>query len=55
MDPDEVASLKGQECILKIRGVHPFLSKKYDIVEHKNYKKLGDVTDSYMYERNLSA
>ncbi|MFP1648529.1 VirD4-like conjugal transfer protein, CD1115 family [Enterococcus mundtii] len=55
MDPDEVASLKGQECILKIRGVHPFLSKKYDIVKHKNYKKLGDVTDSYMYERNLSA
>lgn len=55
MDPDEVASLKGQECILKIRGVHPFLSKKYDIVKHKNYKKLGDVTNSYMYERNLSA
>ena len=55
MDPDEVASLKGQECILKIRGVHPFLSKKYDIMKHKNYKKLGDVTNSYMYERNLSA
>ncbi|MBO0462312.1 MULTISPECIES: VirD4-like conjugal transfer protein, CD1115 family [unclassified Enterococcus] len=55
MDPDEVASLKGQECILKIRGVHPFLSKKYDIMKHKHYKKLGDVTDSYMYERNLSA
>lgn len=55
MDPDEVASLKGQECILKIRGVHPFLSKKYNIVKHKNYKKLGDVTDSYMYQRNLSA
>ncbi|MGM0258077.1 type IV secretion system protein VirD4 [Enterococcus sp. AZ093] len=55
MDPDEVASLKGQECILKIRGVHPFLSKKYDIVKHENYKKLGDVTDSYMYQRNLSA
>ena len=36
MDPDEVASLKGQQCILKIRGVHPFLSEKYDIVKHKN-------------------
>ena len=54
MDPDEVASLKGQQCILKIRGANPFLSEKYDIVKHKNYKKLGDVTDSYMYERNLS-
>lgn len=55
MDPDEVASLKGQQCILKIRGVHPFLSEKYDIVKHKNYKKLGDVTEEYMYQRNLSA
>ncbi|MEY8445725.1 VirD4-like conjugal transfer protein, CD1115 family [Enterococcus ratti] len=55
MDPDEVASLKGQQCILKIRGVNPFLSEKYDIVKHKNYKKLGDVTEEYMYQRNLSA
>ena len=55
LDPDEVASLKGQECILKIRGVHPFLSKKYDIVKHKNYKKLGDVTESYMYKRDQTA
>lgn len=54
MDPDEVASLKGQECILKIRGVHPFLSSKYDIVKHKNYKKLGDVTEKYMYTRDFS-
>ncbi len=53
MDPDEVASLKGQQCILKIRGVNPFLSMKYDIEKHKNYKKLGDVTDKYMYKRNL--
>jgi type IV secretion system protein VirD4 len=55
MDPDEVASLKGQQCILKIRGANPFLSEKYDIVKHKNYKKLGDVTEEYMYQRNLSA
>ncbi|HFC9120742.1 TPA: VirD4-like conjugal transfer protein, CD1115 family [Enterococcus faecium] len=54
MDPDEVASLKGQECILKIRGAHPFLSSKYDITKHKNYKKLGDVTEKYMYTRDFS-
>ncbi len=51
MEPDEVASLKGQECILKIRGVHPFLSKKYNIEKHKNYKRLGDVNKEYWYSR----
>ncbi len=50
MDPDEVASLKGTECILKIRGVAPFLSKKYDIEKHKNYKKLGDVNDAFWFD-----
>ncbi|MFC0234339.1 VirD4-like conjugal transfer protein, CD1115 family [Vagococcus entomophilus] len=53
LDPDEVASLKGQECILKIRGVAPFLSKKYNIERHSQYKKLGDVTPSYWYQREL--
>ena len=51
MEPDEVASLKGQECILKIRGVHPFISKKYNIEKHKNYKRLGDVNKDYWYSR----
>lgn len=54
MDPDEVASLKGQQCILKVRGVAPFLSEKYNLEKHKNYKKLGDVTEEYWYERSIS-
>ena len=54
MEPDEVASLKGQECILKIRGVNPFLSNKYNIEKHKNYKKLGDVNEKYWYEREFN-
>ncbi|WP_430617408.1 type IV secretion system protein VirD4 [Enterococcus sp. AZ188] len=53
MDPDEVSSLKGTECILKVRGVSPFLSKKYDIEKHSNYKKLGDVNKKYWHDRNL--
>ncbi len=53
MDPDEVSNLKGTECILKIRGVNPFLSKKYDIEKHCNYKKLGDVNKKYWYDRKL--
>lgn len=52
MEPDEVASLKGQECILKIRGAHPFISKKYNIEKHKNYKRLGDVNKKYWYSRS---
>ena len=51
LEPDEVASLKGQECLLKIRGCAPFLSKKYNIEKHKNYKKLGDVADDYWFDR----
>jgi len=50
LEPDEVASLKGQECILKIRGVPPFLSNKYTIEKHENYKKLGDVNELYWYD-----
>jgi len=50
LEPDEVASLKGQECILKIRGVPPFLSNKYNIEKHKSYKKLGDVNELYWYD-----
>jgi len=44
--PDEVGSLKGRECILKIRGCNPFRSRKYDIEKHKNYKQLSDATKS---------
>lgn len=55
LDPDEVGSLKGQECILKIRGSAPFLSRKYNIEKHKMYKKLGDVNDAYWYERDVQS
>ena len=34
--------LDGGKCILQIRGVRPFLSKKYDITQHPNYKYLSD-------------
>ena len=44
--PDEVGSLKGRECILKIRGCNPFRSRKYDIEKHKNYKQLSDASKS---------
>ena len=39
---DEIAVMDGAMCILQIRGERPFLSKKYDIEGHKNYKLLSD-------------
>lgn len=42
MSFDELAVMDGSKCILQLRGVRPFLSDKYDITKHKNYKYLSD-------------
>jgi type IV secretion system protein VirD4 len=42
MSMDEIAVMDGNRCILQIRGERPFLSKKYDITQHKNYRYLAD-------------
>ena len=42
MDIDELAVLDGSKCILQLRGVRPFLSDKYDITRHPNYRYLSD-------------
>ena len=34
--------MDGMKCILQLRGVRPFLSDKYDITKHKNYRYLSD-------------
>lgn len=39
---DELAVMDGGKCLLQIRGVRPFLSRKYDITKHPNYKYLSD-------------
>lgn len=39
---DELAVLDGGKCVLQLRGVRPFMSDKYDITEHPNYKYLSD-------------
>lgn len=45
MTTDELAIMSGKKCILQIRGVRPFLSEKYNIAKHKNYKYLADNYD----------
>lgn len=42
MSMDELAVMDGGKCILQLRGVRPFLSEKYDITQHPNYKYLSD-------------
>jgi len=42
MSKDELAVMDGGMCIMQLRGVRPFLSKKYDITRHKRYYQLSD-------------
>ena len=42
MSQDELAVMDGGKCILQLRGVRPFLSDKYDITKHPNYKLTSD-------------
>ena len=53
---DELAVLDGGKCILQLRGVRPFLSQKYDITKHPNYKYLSDFDkrNAFDIERFLS-
>ena len=53
---DELAVLDGGKCILQLRGVRPFLSDKYDITRHHNYKYLSDANprNAFDIEKYLS-
>lgn len=42
MSQDEITVMDGSKCIFQLRGVRPFLSDKFDITKHKNYKLLED-------------
>ena len=42
MSMDELAVMDGSMCILQLRGVRPFFSKKYDITQHPRYRELSD-------------
>ncbi len=42
MSQDEITVMDGSKCIFQLRGVRPFLSNKFDITKHKNYKLLED-------------
>ena len=50
MSQDELAVLNGVKCILQLRGVRPFLSDKYDITKHPNYKYLSDANPKNAFD-----
>jgi type IV secretion system protein VirD4 len=56
MSVDELAVMDGGSCILQLRGVRPFFSKKYDITKHPLYKQLSDFNpkNAFNIERYLS-
>ena len=47
---DELAVLDGGKCILQLRGVRPFMSNKFDITKHPNYKYLSDADDRNYFD-----
>ena len=47
---DELAVLDGGKCILQLRGVRPFMSNKYDITKHPQYKYLSDASDKNYFD-----
>ena len=42
--------MDGSKCILQVRGVRPFLSSKYDIEKHHNYKYLADFNSDFSFD-----
>lgn len=50
MSVDELAVMDGGKCLLQIRGVRPFLSRKYDITRHPNYWLLSDFNEKNAFD-----
>ena len=42
MTMDELAVMDGSKCIVQVRGIRPFLSDKYDLTQHPNYRLTAD-------------
>ena len=50
MSMDELAVMDGGKCILQLRGVRPFLSQKYDLTQHPNYRYTSDANPKYAFD-----
>ena len=50
MSRDELAVMDGGKCVLQLRGVRPFLSDKYDLTQHPNYRYTADFDKKYLFD-----
>lgn len=50
MSQDEITVMDGSKCIFQLRGVRPFLSDKFDITKHRNYKLLEDYDKKNVFD-----
>ena len=50
MSQDEITVMDGGKCIYQLRGVRSFLSDKFDITKHKNYKLLEDYDKKNLFD-----
>ena len=50
MSQDEIAVMDGEMCILQLRGVRPFLSKKYDLMKHPNIALTADYNEANLFD-----
>ena len=50
MSQDEITVMDGGKCIFQLRGVRPFLSDKFDITKHKNYRLLEDYDKKNLFD-----
>ena len=50
MTQDELAVMDGGKCIFMLRGVRPFLSDKYDLTKHPDYKYTADADKKYLFD-----
>ena len=50
MSQDEITVMDGGKCIFQLRGVRPFLSDKFDITKHKNYKLIEDYDKKNVFD-----
>lgn len=50
MSQDEITVMDGGKCIFQLRGIRQFLSDKFDITRHKNYKLLEDYDKKNVFD-----
>ena len=50
MSQDELAVMDGGKCIYMLRGVRPFLSEKYDLTKHPNYRYTADADPKNLFD-----